>query len=181
MVSHLVKVVDLFILMHLDCFALSGDLLVQWFYFRDKLLHLFKIGSVLCVECHLQLASTGLVGVWLVVDYHSVALFFEFIKGWAISHPKETNHSLIVSELGNRHHVVQEVRQDTHSLLYMSLSALRGFLFRNRRNYLHWVQLSQVFSKPYKIAVTPAYHPLHLESLNCKLQERRSANAKETS
>ena len=182
MVAHLVEVVDLLCLVHLDGLALAGDLFVEGLDLRDKALHFLQIGTGLCVEDHLDLPRSRLGGVGLVVDHdESVAFLLEFVEGGSVGHAQEADHSFVVAELGDGHHVVEEVSQDAHSFLDVTLGALRGLFLWDGRDDLNWVQLAQILPEPHKITVPPADYPFHLKGLDSELQKGRSPYPEEAS
>lgn len=160
---------------------MSRQSFVQTLYLRYKPFHFLEVGSSFSIEtnCHLSIFTLYLGDAFLFAFL--LAVLFQFSELAGLSHAKKAFNVSVVPELWHCHEVIEEILQNSHALLYVSLRPLCCFLFGDGRDHLRGVLISEVIAKPLEIGVPAADLPLHLYCGNFKLQEGSGANSEKPS
>lgn len=130
-VAHFVEGIDLLDLQILQRLSLSGQTLIQPLNLRHEPLHFLQIRPSLSIEQHLHLSGLSLHLIDAGIAGLLFALFFELGELTGLGDPKEAFHVFVVFELSDIHQVVQEVLQNAHAFLDVSLGALCCLFFRD--------------------------------------------------
>jgi hypothetical protein len=110
-----------------------------------------------------------------------LALLLELCKFAGFTDLQKTLNIFAVLKFRDTHQIVEEVFEDSHSLLDMSGGTLCRFLFGDGRNHLSGISVAQPTSQPNEIAVAPSDHPFRLYCPHLELKERRCADSEEPS
>lgn len=161
--------------------ASSSDFFVESFHLGYELLHFLSVcfSGLIKIDCDLTTFSLNNTGSSNRLYFISVCL--ELGQFGCVSYLQKALDVSIVEELGDIDNVIQEVLQNLHTFLDVSLGSLRCLLFRNRGHYLSRVDLSEKLAQPHEVTVASSHDPTHLKSTDLELQEGSRAYAEKSS